>query len=82
MQDTVHPILRPRRKARLWVAIAVLAAAAAAAAGCAGSRTPPRLQAEVRPPRPQPQARWVPGHWEWAGRKEGYRWVEGRWVAP
>jgi hypothetical protein len=46
---------------------------------CAGSPPPPAQTAEVRPPRPTPEATWVPGHWAWKGRRLGYVWVAGHW---
>jgi hypothetical protein len=39
---------------------------------------PPRLAVEVPPPSPGPAHRWLPGHWEWTGRR--YAWIPGRWV--
>jgi len=39
---------------------------------------PPRLAVEVPPPAPGPEFTWLPGHWEWTGRR--YAWIEGRWV--
>lgn len=46
----------------------------------ADSQPPPlRASAEVRPAKPDPNAAWVPGHWDWRGR---WVWVDGRWDTP
>ena len=38
---------------------------------------PPRV--EVRGNPPHTRAVWVPGHWEWRGRRAGYVWINGYW---
>jgi len=40
---------------------------------------PPPPRVEVRPPQP-PGAVWIPGYWQWSGRR--HVWVGGRWSAP
>ena len=39
---------------------------------------PPPPRVEVRPPQP-PGAVWIPGYWQWAGKR--HVWVGGRWSA-
>jgi hypothetical protein len=49
--------------------------------GCATAPPPPPPpKVEVKPPRPHARAVWVPGHWQWKGRRRGYVWVPGHWV--
>ena len=38
---------------------------------------PPKVEVYVNPP--HPGAVWVPGHWEWTGRRRGYVWIDGHW---
>lgn len=40
-------------------------------------KTPPKARVKVRPARPGKAAVWVPGHWQWNGRK--YVWKKGHW---
>jgi hypothetical protein len=48
--------------------------------GCAGPRpAPPPMQEEIRSERPNATAVWVPGHWDWKGKRRGYVWIPGHW---
>ena len=40
-------------------------------------KAPPKVRTEVRTKRPGKNAIWVPGHWQWNGRK--YVWKAGHW---
>ena len=40
-------------------------------------KAPPKAKTEVRPKRPNKNAVWVPGHWQWNGRK--HVWKAGHW---
>lgn len=40
---------------------------------------PPPLKVEMRSGTRTPGAKWVSGHWKWAGKRDGYRWVPGHW---
>ena len=40
-------------------------------------KAPPKARTEVRPKKPNKKAVWVPGHWQWNGRK--YVWKAGHW---
>ncbi len=42
-------------------------------------KAPPKPKTEVRTKRPNKKAVWVPGHWQWNGRK--YAWKKGHWNA-
>jgi len=41
---------------------------------------PPPMPPETVPPQPQPDAYWVPGHYNWDGSQ--YVWVAGYWTIP
>jgi hypothetical protein len=63
--------------------VALLALLLALTAGACARQTlepapPPRLAVELPPPSPGADYRWLPGHWEWTGRR--YAWIPGRWV--
>ncbi len=57
--------------------------------GCANRNTrtvvihdrpaPPPPEVEVYGPPPYVRAVWVPGHWEWRGKRVGYVWIKGHW---
>lgn len=38
---------------------------------------PPAALDEMTPPRPEPEAAWIAGHWRWQGRR--WLWVHGWW---
>ena len=38
---------------------------------------PPAVRHDARPPRPVAKAVWIPGHYNWNGRK--YTWIGGHW---
>ena len=40
-------------------------------------KAPPKPKVEVRSKKPNKKAIWVPGHWQWNGRK--YVWKSGHW---
>lgn len=40
-------------------------------------KAPPAPRSEVRPAKPNLNAVWIPGHWQWDGSK--YAWKSGRW---
>ena len=40
-------------------------------------KAPPRPIVEKRPKRPNKNAMWIPGHWQWRGGK--HVWVSGHW---
>ena len=44
------------------------------------TQAPPALQAETRPPAPDPYYTWAPGYWYWAG--SNWSWIDGSWIAP
>lgn len=41
--------------------------------------TAPPPKVEIRPASPYRNAVWVPGHWDWRGKRRGYVWVPGHW---
>lgn len=40
-------------------------------------KAPPKARTEVRPKKPDKNAVWIPGHWQWNGRE--YVWEAGHW---
>src|SRR5919197_4675511 len=63
-----------------WLMPGVLPPAVAQPADVA-PQPPPPPQGESPGPPPNPDAVWIPGHWQWRGGK--YEWAAGRWeTAP
>ena len=63
----------------LWALIAILVMLSI---GCAPRviyvrPPPPPPKHETIPPRPNPTAVWVSGHWQWSGTE--YVWISGGW---
>ena len=56
-------------------------AGAALLSGCArvnyAPAPPPPERHEALPPSPGEGWAWIPGHWDWTGRR--YAWTPGRW---
>jgi hypothetical protein len=47
---------------------------------CEADMAPPPPVVEVQPAAPVVGAVWIPGYWQWTGRR--HNWVAGRWSAP